>query len=239
MENEKLYREMLDMQISSCEILKKPKKSLFKNTKLKSKAVKKTNDVLGKEEKNNPKIAKIKEKKQKPKDGLVFKRGFKVDVVSVQVAVIFALAVTILLTNIFWENSGMNVALKGVFGGEQEVLNYDDFTVYAPTEDATANEEGVMTFNKVGAVYSPCQGVIEKITTNEDSTYQVIIRHSETFTSVISGVNSVYYSIGESVFTSTPVCYTDGKIPVSMTFYDEGEVLTDYVVSGGVVEWEK
>jgi hypothetical protein len=154
----------------------------------------------------------------------------------VQVVAIFALIVGIILTNIFWENSGMNNLLKTVFG-ESEIKNtavYSSFSPLAPTKDGEISlDGGVMTFSS-GSVYSPCDGIIDNVI-KTDNLYTVTVRHSDTFSTVISGLEHCYAQVGEKVYGTLPVGYSSSQVKVSM--FDSDAILTCYTLSGDEILW--
>ena len=169
------------------------------------------------------------------------KKLFKLDVLQVQGIAIFALIVTILLTNIFWDNSGMNRLFNAVFSTEVEQVdarNYLSFNAKSPSNDMEVSlDGGVMTFSGKGALYPVCDGEVTSIVQEDDGKYTMTINHSDTFKTVISGADFVYTEKGEDVFGYIPVCYiSDGSACVYM--YDEDVLLTNYVVEDGAIIWE-
>ena len=169
------------------------------------------------------------------------KQNLKFDIVSAQVAIIFVLVIAILLTNIFWEDSGMNVMLKNVFGAGDNAENakeYDDFTVNAPETISKIDiEDGVMAFTVSGSVYAPCEGTIAEVVKGEDGTYSVKIKHSDSFSTSIEGLDYAYYFVGENVYKSTPVGYSNGK-KVHIRFLSNGETIKNYTITDGMVVWQ-
>ena len=169
------------------------------------------------------------------------KQNLKFDIVSAQVAIIFVLVIAILLTNIFWEDSGMNVMLKNVFGAGDNAENakeYDDFTVNAPETISKIDiEDGVMAFTVSGSVYAPCEGTIAEFVKVEDGTYSVKIKHSDSFSTSIEGLDYAYYFVGENVYKSTPVGYSNGK-KVHIRFLSNGETIKNYTITDGMVVWQ-
>lgn len=169
------------------------------------------------------------------------KQNLKFDIVSAQVAIIFVLVIAILLTNIFWEDSGMNVMLKNVFGAGDNGENakeYDDFTVNAPETISKIDvEDGVMAFTVSGSVYAPCEGTIAEVVKGEDGTYSLKIKHSDSFSTSIEGLDYAYYFVGENVYKSTPVGYSNGK-KVRVKFLSNGETIKNYTITDGMVVWQ-
>ncbi|MBR2385297.1 MAG: hypothetical protein IKA99_06810, partial [Clostridia bacterium] len=166
------------------------------------------------------------------------KRGF--DLVKMQGIAIFALIVTILLTNIFWENSGINTLMRRVFKTDAEAVDartYLSFSAKSPSNDLSVEvENGVMTFSGKGALYPVCDGTVSSIV-EEDGKYTITINHSDSFKTVISDVDFVYTSNGEQVFAYIPVCYVAGD-SAKVYMYDGENLLTNYIVEDGVIIWE-
>lgn len=196
----------------------------------------------------NPDLSYEKYKSGKSKNGSKIKsffkkakRNLKFDIVSAQVAIIFVLVIAILLTNIFWEDSGMNVMLKNAFGAgdnAENVKEYDDFTVNAPETISKIDiEDGVMAFTVSGSVYAPCEGTIAEVVKGEDGTYSVKIKHSDSFSTSIEGLDYAYYFVGENVYKSTPVGYSNGK-KVHIRFLSNGETIKNYTITDGMVVWQ-
>ncbi len=169
------------------------------------------------------------------------KQNLKFDIVRAQVAIIFVLVIAILLTNIFWEDSGMNVMLKNVFGAgdnSENAKEYDDFTVNAPETISKIDiEDGVMAFTVSGSVYAPCEGTIAEVVKGEDGTYNIKIKHSDSFSTSIEGLDYAYYFVGENVYKSTPVGYSNGK-KVHIKFLSNGETIKNYTITDGMVVWQ-
>lgn len=176
----------------------------------------------------------------KPEKSRIKKQNkIKFDLISFQVAAIFILVIGILLTNVFWKDSGINNLFKSVFASDGEVVDdkkYDAYQAFAPSQNEIAIENGVMSIDKKGAVYSPAEGEAESV--KFDETYTIVIRHGKNYKTVITGADYCYVKKGDKVFTSTPVCYSkDGGVEVSM--YDGDALIKNYVVKDGKIVWQK
>lgn len=237
-----VYAEMIEIPVSTCEMVILPKKR--KRTTAKKKVVDNVKKNLVSESRveggmefasRESAAAEKEQKKTKPK------KKFTFDVISAEVIAIFVLIVGILVTNIFWEDSGINNALRNVFGTqtkeETDTRNYSDFTVYSPSHTGTVSlNGGVMTIDGEGAIYSPCLGVISDITENSGK-YTITIRHSDLFKTIIKNVDYAYFDIGETVYQAVPVCYSyEGGTQVLM--YNDNALLTNYTIDGGTIIWE-
>ena len=229
------YAEMLGMEVSSCDVYVKPKKTR-KKKELKDDVIKKVNEPevatadLGEFETDIP-VRSNGEKKKK----------FRFDIVYAEGMAVFLLAVTILLTNIFWENSGMNRLFKSAFGDGQTVQTDTrtnvNFNAQSPSGEMEVTlDKGVMVFSGKGSLYPVCDGKVASVV-EEDGKYTITLKHSDVFKTVISGVDFVYADQGDDVFKYVPVCYVNGgNAKVSM--YNKDVLVTNYVVEGGSIVWE-
>ncbi len=229
------YAEMLGMEVSSCDVYVKPKKNR-KKKELKDDVIKKVNEPevanadFGEFETDIP-VRSNGEKKKK----------FRFDVVYAEGVAVFLLAVTILLTNIFWENSGMNRLFKSAFGDGQTVQTDTrtnvNFNAQSPSGEMEVTlDKGVMVFSGKGSLYPVCDGKVASVV-EEDGKYTITLKHSDVFKTVISGVDFVYADQGDDVFKYVPVCYVNGG-DAKVSMYNQDVLVTNYVVEGGSIVWE-
>ena len=176
-------------------------------------------------------------KREKPK------KTFKINIVGVQLVVIALLVATILVTNALIPNSGINTLISSVFGIEKPVeidnRNYLEFTARVPSQNKAdiTLENGVMSISKSGSIYTPCDGVVSSMVKGTDGKYTLEIEHSQKFKTVINGVDMVYTSVGEKVFSNVPVGYINTS-GASMCFYGEdGAVITGYTIGDDALIW--
>lgn len=166
-------------------------------------------------------------------------RFFKWDLVTAQVITVFVLAVGILLTNIFWKDSGINNLLKSVFASDTvtaDERSYDVFDAFAPSKNEVELSNGVMTLTKSGAIYSPADGEVSSVEL-VNGKYTITILHSDSFQTVITGADYAYCVKGDKVFSSTPVCYSkEGGAQVKM--YDSDLILTNYSIQDEKIVWQ-
>ena len=229
------YAEMLGMEVSSCDVYVKPKKTR-KKRELKDDVIKKVNEPevanaeFGEFETDIP-VRSNGEKKKK----------FRFDVVYAEGVAVFLLAVTILLTNIFWENSGMNRLFKSAFGDGQTVQTDTrtnvNFNAQSPSGEMEVTlDKGVMVFSGKGSLYPVCDGKVASVV-EEDGKYTITLKHSDVFKTVISGVDFVYADQGDEVFKYVPVCYVNGG-DAKVSMYNKDVLVTNYAVEGGSIVWE-
>lgn len=243
------YAEMIELPVSTCEMVVEPKRKrkFFKgrliktvNKKAETNLKKESLAANDAESESNTLPEEIvvsgggNGKKRKSLGG-----GFKFSLVTAEVIAIFALVVAILMTNIFWEDSGINTMIKSVFGESKQVSTdtrtAKEFAVNAPS--ATANvtvEEGVMTFGNSSAVYAPVGGKVVSIT-QTDGAYTLTISHSDVFKTVISGAEAVYVADGDAVYANIPVAYAKAGTCVAM--YNDNALVKDYAIDNGKIVW--
>lgn len=183
------------------------------------------------------KIKKAKKRVEETDNGTVSVKSSRFDIVSVQVVAIFALVIGIILTNIFWEDSGINNLLRTVFknGEAKNTAAYQTFTALSPTKTGEVTvEAGVMRVNS-GSVYAPCDGVVKTVS-EADGKYTVTVEHSDSFSTVISGLDYCYAKQGESVYSSVALGYSGEAVSVSM--FNGSSLITSYDLDGDKVVWK-
>ena len=242
------YLKMVEVPVDSCSVVVKPKRRKKKDAK--EELIEMVNDdvLVNSTVKRKPflpfSLYKKKPRKQKPIkvseiDGeTVSVKSSKFDIVSAQVVAIFALVVGIILTNVFIEDSGMNNLLKSVFGTQSEVISTAEFSSFSAvipskTGNVTLNN-GVMTIDK-GSVYAPCDGVVEKIET-VNGKYDVTVRHSNSFTTLLTGLELCYALEGDNVYSSVAIGYSGESIEVSM--FNGNSLLTEYSILNDEIVWQ-
>ena len=229
------YAEMLGMEVSSCDVYVKPKKTR-KKKELKDDVIKKVNES----EVANAEFGEFGTDIPVRSNGEK-KKKFRFDVVYAEGVAVFLLAVTILLTNIFWENSGMNRLFKSAFGDGQTVQTDTrtnvNFNAQSPSGEMEVTlDKGVMVFSGKGSLYPVCDGKVASVV-EEDGKYTITLKHSDVFKTVISGVDFVYADQGDEVFKYVPVCYVNGG-DAKVSMYNKDVLVTNYAVEGGSIVWE-
>lgn len=229
------YAEMLGMEVSSCDVYVKPKKTR-KKKELKDDVIKKVNEP----EVTNAEFGEFGTDIPVRSNGEK-KKKFRFDVVYAEGVAVFLLAVTILLTNIFWENSGMNRLFKSAFGDGQTVQTDTrtnvNFNAQSPSGEMEVTlDKGVMVFSGKGSLYPVCDGKVASVV-EEDGKYTITLKHSDVFKTVISGVDFVYADQGDDVFKYVPVCYVNGG-DAKVSMYNKDVLVTNYAVEGGSIVWE-
>ncbi|MBR3864566.1 MAG: hypothetical protein IKJ19_05615 [Clostridia bacterium] len=169
------------------------------------------------------------------------KEKIKNAIISAQVIAVFALVSAIILTNVFWENSGMNTLFKSVFSSQKVISDNrapTDFSLYLPvkSEGVTLNN-GVIEIEGEYSLYPVCDGKVSKVQKETNGSYTVTISHSDNFFSVIEGVDLVYFSVGEEVSRNLPMGYANKSAKVYL--YEQDKLLTDYATVENSIVFNK
>jgi len=244
------YAKMVEMP-SSCEVVVKHAKKRKNKADVKQEVIEKVNNQMQNVSEEQPETAseEFTEVRTAKSGGKIItncvkeKKKRKFDMIYAEGVLVFMLVVAILLTNIFWENSGMNTLFKQVFGNinsstQTDTRAYSSFSAASPVRGSTAVtvNEGVMTFSGTESIYPVCDGEVTAIT-EADGKYTVTIAHSKVFKTVIAGVDYVYAEKGDSVYKYIPVCYAKGG-DIKVYMYNSDSLLTNYIVENGTIVWE-
>lgn len=254
MNEKQQYQSMIEMNDNTCNITYKTSRKRKKKTpapeEIKNQVIEKVNSTFEPESQNlvqentEDNILAVEQESTATVRPYVEKKkfSFKLTVVSVQIMIIGVLLATIFLTNALNANSGINTFFKSVFVGEQQstvdARVYSDFApMLTLVDDAVVTDaEGVITIEGVGSIYSAVNGTIKSITLDEQSKkYTVEVAHSDTFTSVYTGLDYVYSEVGASVYSNLPLGYTETS--VNLCFYSDDVVITNYELVDDSVVW--
>ena len=239
--NEELsYAEMLEIPVETVTVNKREKRRRAKEDDLPEQVVSAVNDRVEKD----PAYAESTPVEREVRPAAPRSKLAKRLIIGEFVAVC-ALCATIFLTNIFMTNSAINTFVRDLFQGTADTADtrtYSDFALspvvneYTDVEIAVSGA-GVMSFTAECSVYAPCEGELASVNGDASSGYTVELRHSDTFSTVISGLSAVYLAEGDTVRTNVPLAYSDGTQEVRVTFYEDGTPLNCYTVSEDGLAW--
>ncbi len=235
------YAEMLEIPVSTVNVVKKKRR---RAQTLENRLFDSVNErVMAEEDGYSAQIAEnTPVEDHEVKAPFAFKRNSKESKIFIAefVGACF-LCSAIFITNILMPNSFFNSLAKGVFGvksGEEaDLRSYSDFTLsgivgdFSDVEVAVSNS-GVMSFTAKSAIYPVCDGVVESVIESEDG-YTMVISHSSTFESIITGMTTPYCVKGDEVKGNLPVGYSDGEMEVSVMLYDNDSLLSCFSVNDG------
>lgn len=175
------------------------------------------------------------------------KKKRKISIIGVQVFVICALVATIFLTSALIPNSGINTFFAGVFNAEKietpETVDnriYSDFTAVLPSsklENVTLTD-GVMALNGEGSIYAPCEGTLATLEKGDDGKFMLEIAHNDNFKTVLSGVDHVYFEVGDKVLSTIPVGYVTSDSATACFYGSNGSMITDFTLAESGIIWE-
>ena len=253
MEQELDYAEMLEIPVSTVNVVKK--KSLFKRRnaekttakapetsqdELKDRVVESVNERVGayvySEDLSENSVP------EKKKKGLNFGKDKASKVLLGELVAVCVIAVAIFLTNIFMPTSAINTFI-GSFTKKTaaEEPNYSDLELTSVVSelsdvDVQIADGGYLFFKAESCVYPVCDGTISSIT-DEEGVYTVQIAHTSKFSSVVTGLSSVYCNKGDKVRSNLPFAFSDGADEVQISLYDGNTLLKCYSLSGEVPVW--
>ena len=252
MEQELDYAEMLEIPVSTVNVVKK--KSLFKR-KAAEKPLAQTPEVAGDELKEKV-VESVNERvgayvysedlsevvDSGKKKELKFGKDKASRVLIGELVAVCVIAVAIFLTNIFMPTSAINTFI-GSFSkskAEEEPI-YSDLELTAVVSelsdiDVQIADGGYLYFQAESCVYPVCDGTVSSIKADEGN-YTVQIAHTSKFSSVITGLSSVYCGKGDTVRANLPFGFSDGKKEVQISLYDGDTLLKCYSLSGEVPVW--
>lgn len=253
MEQELDYAEMLEIPVSTVNVVKK--KGLFKRKtaekpavqapevsedELKERVVESVNERVGAyvysedlSEQQQP---------EKKKRTLKFGKDKASKILLGELVAVCVIAVAIFLTNIFMPTSAINTFI-GSFSKSKasKEPGYSDFELSAVVSelsdvDVQIADGGYLYFKAESCVYPVCDGTISSIT-DSDGNYTVQIAHTSRFSSVVTGLSNLYCAKGDKVRSNLPFAFSDGKNEVQISLYDGNTLLKCYSLSGEVPVW--
>ncbi len=241
MNDELNYAEMLEIPVETVTVRRKERRKREKEPDLREQLVEEVNEKL---ESEDPAYA---ESTPIARDTAYEGRKKKIArrIVLGEFIAVCALCAAIFLTNIFLPNSAINTFVRGLFGGNTEQTDtrtYSEFTLSSVVNDTAeaelaVSETGVLSFTAQCSVYSPCAGQLTALNGNAETGYTVEIKHSEHFSSIISGLDYVYAAEGEKIRSNIPLGYSDGNGEIRVMFYSDGSLLNCLTVNENTLAW--
>ncbi len=241
MDEELEYAEMLEIPVETVTMRRKERKKREKEPDLQEQLVQEVNERL---ESEDPAYA---ESTAIARDTEYEGRRKKISrrIILGEFIAVCALCATIFLTNIFLTDSAINTFVRGLFGGGAQKADermYSEFTLSSVVNDASdaelaVSETGVLSFTSEGCVYAPCAGVLSSLNGNAETGYTAEIKHSEHFSTIISGLSSMYCAAGDEVLPNIPLGFSDGEGEVRVMFYSDGALLNCLTVNENTLAW--
>ncbi|MGN0807084.1 MAG: hypothetical protein ACI4MN_01370 [Candidatus Coproplasma sp.] len=237
------YAQMLEIPVSTVNVVKK--RSLFSRKAkpqqdLKDDVIQSVNGRMGETPENENSSFTYAEDVSEPK--LPKKKRDKLGIVLICETVAACLIATgIFLCNFFIPNTAINTFVGNLTAIESKETPYKEFTLTSPVSETSeavvsATADGVLFFTEKTSVYPLCDGEIASVTRVGD-TYTVKIEHTSSFCSVATGLDTVYYGVGEQVKGNLPFAYSGGENEVRISMYDNGTLLNCYTLTGAVPVW--
>ena len=253
--NEELdYAEMLEIPVETVTINRREHKKRRRGAEdLGEQLVEQVNDRMQSDtaeeepaqEADDPAFAESKPIEREAKPAKRKRAGIGRKILIGELVAVCALCAVIFFTNIFMTNSAINTFVRGLFQGSAETADkrtYSDFklsSVVNETTEAelTVSETGVLSFTAKCSVYSPAIGTVAAVNGSAEEGYTVSVRHSDSFSTVIGGLDTVYLAAGDSVYGNIPLGYSDGEGAVTVMMYSGDQLLNCYSVGENGLSW--
>lgn len=235
------YAEMLEIPVSTVNVVKRGKKRSGRD--LREKFIKRVNaDIEKSEEADGEEKPKPEEPAREAESAVIEGRPPEKypKILIAEFACAGLLCAAIFVTNIFMSDSAINKFIASATGTDgatavaSDTRTYSDFSL-SPVVSERADvkmdisSSGVLSFTGECCVYPACDGTVLSVT-ETDGIYSVSLSHSDSFESVISGLANVYYAEGESVKSNVPIGYSDGASAVSVMLYSDDALLNCYTL---------
>lgn len=234
------YAEMLEIPVSTVNVVKRGKKRSGRD--LRERFIKRVNADMEKSEEPASTESKAEEPAREAGSTVIEGRPPEKypKILIAEFACAGILCATIFITNIFMSDSAINKFMASAMGSDTSSTTATDSRVYSdfslsPVVSERADVEmdisssGVLSFTGECSVYPACDGTVLSVA-ETDGVYSVSVSHSDSFESVISGLTNVYYAEGESVKSNVPIGYSDGKSAVSVMLYSDDALLNCYTL---------
>lgn len=241
--NELEYAQMLEIPVSTVNVVKK--RSLFARKPkpaddLKDRVVESVNERMGEPEYVENGYVRTEDLTAPPVQEKK-KTGIAGKILIAEAAAACLIAAGIFLTNVFVPNTAINTFMGSLTAVKQKEAAYNEIeltSVVSELSDAdiAVTEDGVIHFTDKATVYPVCDGKISSVTQTE-GVYTVKIAHTSKFSSVITGLDTVYARVGENVKSNLPFAYSNGENEVRVSMFDGDTLLNCYTLSGAVPVW--
>ncbi len=252
------YAEMLEIPVETVTVKKRERKKPrheAENADLGEQLVAEVNERLeespeaiseenAESAENDPNFAESKQiaRSEKPKKK---KRPFAKKILIGELAAVCGLCAVIFFTNIFMVDSAINTFVRGLFQGEATATDdreYSDFKLSPVVNDSvdvalTVSDTGVLSFTANCSVYAPANGKVSKVNGSKETGYTLEVKHSDNFSTIISGLDTVYLAEGDTVMSRIPVGYTDGEGAVNVMMYSGDTLLNCYSAEDNKLAW--
>ena len=245
MDEELNYAEMLEIPVETVTVKRKEKKRKHDRgdeaSELEDRLVEQVNSRMTEDDPAYAESTPIAREEPKKKPRMRLSRA----VIIGEFALVFALCAVIFLTNIFMTDSAINTFVRGLFNGSAQTADmrvYSDFKLAPIVSDTSeveiaVSDTGVLSFQGQCSVYSPCAGAVSAVHGNADEGYSVEIKHSEKFSTIMSGLDTVFAAEGDSVYSNIPVAYSKGENTVRVMFYAEDKLVSNVAVGENGLAW--
>lgn len=243
------YAQMLEIPVSTVSVVKKKpffRRRAKREEDLKEQVLESVNERTAADEEAfaaydgtyiaTEELARPEEKKDK-------RDGFTTKFLIAEGVAACLIAAGIFITNMLVPNTAINAFMGSITAVPEEEAAYYEFTlspVVSELSDAeiSVSADGVISFTDEASVYPVCAGEVASVTSS-DGLYTVKIAHTSKFTSVFTGLSTVYVAEGDEIASNLPFAHSDGQSEVKVSMYDGETLLNCYTLSGAVPVWNQ
>ena len=241
--NEELdYAEMLEIPVETVTVKRKEHKWKGGRSDLQEQLVEQVNDRMEEPDPNFAESTQIVRAAKPAKHSKLARR-----IIVGEFVLVCLLCAAIFLTNIFLPESAINTFVRGLFQGDTaaaaaDTRVYTDFTLSPVVNEYTdaeiaVSEMGVLSFTAECSVYAPCEGTVASVSGDAATGYTLELKHSDNFSTIMSGLDTVYLAVGDKARTTLPLGHSDGEGEVRVMFYAGSTLITNCTVNGAELAW--
>ena len=249
------YAEMLEIPVSTVNIVRNRKKQKYAPTNeiLKERTISHINETAELDEPSarfeippQPETNGMETPYQNPDFFSAESKKSRIQtlILKAEFGVACALCTGIFLTNVWLPNSAVNTFFRSLVPEKQTVdeRNYTDFTLSSVVgtdgAEMTLSPTGILSFTQEGCVYPTADGTIASVRQDENGKFTIEIAHTNSFSGIIDGLDFVYYEVGQTVKHNVPVGYSEGENEVQVTLYSNGNLLNCFAVTeDNALQW--
>ena len=119
---------------------------------------------------------------------------------------------------------------------------YTDFALSPLVNDSVeaeiaVSDTGVLSFTAQASVYPPADGTLLSVNGDAETGYTVEVGHSDSFSTIVSGLDTVYFAAGDELKATIPMGFSDGEGEVRVMFYSDGSLINGCTVSEDGLAW--
>lgn len=127
-------------------------------------------------------------------------------------------------------------ALCGRRGGDCRYARLHRFCALSPRQRQRRGGDRRLGYGRpflhgAGERLSPADGTLLSVNGDAETGYTVEVGHSDSFSTIVSGLDTVYFAEGDELKATIPMGFSDGEGEVRVMFYSDGSLINGCTVS--------